>query len=96
MPTSWSAGPYVLLLLLIHVSWGLMPIGLPLSVAVLAKNLVLCSVDFQMGFSSASVDQTIDLLQKQDDHRPSVLQGSFIWPQTLAAVVRRPKNVQKE
>ena len=38
LPTSWSAGPFVLLLLLIHVSRGLLPHGLLLSVAVLAKT----------------------------------------------------------
>ena len=38
LPTSWFAGPFVLLLLLIHASRGLMPLGLLLSIAVLAKT----------------------------------------------------------
>ena len=47
------------------------------------------------GFSLLLGDQTIDLLQKKDDHRSSVLQGSSIWPQTLAAVVSRPVYFQR-
>ena len=39
LPTSWAAGPFVLLLLLIHVSRDLLPLGLFLSVAVPAKTL---------------------------------------------------------
>ena len=38
LPTSWSAGPLMLLLLLMHASRDLMPLGLILSGAVLAKT----------------------------------------------------------
>ena len=34
-------------------------------------------------------------MQKKVDRRPSFLQDSFIWPQTPAAVVRRPVHVQR-
>ena len=38
LPTSWSAGPFVILLFLIHVSRDGLPLGLLLSVAVLAMT----------------------------------------------------------
>ena len=93
LPASWAAGPFVLLLLLIHVSSDLLPFGLILSVAVLAKTLCSALRTCRWVFSPLGLTRPLTFLQKKDDHRPSVLQGSFIWPQTPAAVVTRPVYV---
>ena len=59
------------------------------------KDMVLWSAELQLGFSAAWVDQRIDMLQKKDVHRPSILQGRFVWPQTVVVVSRRPAYSQR-
>ena len=59
------------------------------------KDLVLCSADLQMGVPPIGLTRPLIFLQKKVDHSPSALQGSFSWPQTPAAVVRRPVHVRR-